>query len=187
MEKAVVVEKWIKPPELVTYTNSRFISQDENTLVCEFLFPKKYYENDFYLLDKKVLSKGDLYRGKRTFYNDRFYSLLEYYSDSGELVAYYFDVSLPAKIISSSEVLILDIKLDFFFFTRDKSVYLLDEDELEDAIALKEFSEEELNACFRTRDFLLSCLKSGDFDRIFTDYERTSVDVWSRYNESQRD
>lgn len=181
-DKQIVTENWIKPPKLVTYKTSKLITQGSDTLVCEFLFPQKYYQKDFYLFGEKVLSKGDLYRGRRTFFADRFYSLLEYYSDTGELKAYYFDIILP-PVLTENAALLLDIKLDFFVLADRKTFYLLDEDELDEAVRNDLFTKDEIEVCMRTTEFIRSALYKDKFESIFTDYEKTSYKEWARYNE----
>lgn len=180
-ETSVITERWIKPPLLVTYQNSKLIVQNKDVLICEFFFSQKYYTKDFYLLGEKILKKGNLYRGRRYFFSDRFYSLLEYYSDEGKLAAYYFDITLPAKRINTNEVIILDMKLDFFVLSDKKTYFLLDEEELNEAVRANEFSEEELRACYRTTDFIEKALLHERFEDIFTKYERTSPNGWKRY------
>lgn len=182
VKSKTVIENWIKPPKLVTYHNATLISHEEDLLVCDFYFPKKYYTNDFYLQGEKVLEKGEMFRGRRYFYADRLYSLLEFYSDTGELKAYYFDLTLPAMLQEDS-VLLLDIKFDFFVLADRKKFYLLDEDEFNEAVRCKMFSQTEIDACLRTVAFIKSALLCDNFERIFSDYEKSSWKEWARYRE----
>ncbi|HBD93334.1 MAG: hypothetical protein A2015_10540 [Spirochaetes bacterium GWF1_31_7] len=183
-ENETVIEYWIKPPKLVTYTNSKFISHEKNTLVCEFLFPKKYYEKDFYLNGQKVLHKNEMYRGKRFFYADRFYSLLEFYSDDNILKAYYFDISLPA-IFNTNSVLVTDIKLDIFYLIETDTIFLLDDDEFNEAVRDNLFTKNEIEASEKTAHFIVSCILRNKINEIFTDYEKTDPSLWERYNNNE--
>lgn len=177
----IVTEKWIKPPNLVVYTNSRLTYCKENTLLCEFNFPVKYQKNSYILLDREALLPGQMHSGKRYFYTDRFYSLLEYYDTEGNLTAYYLDLTLPAKI-QEDQVLIADLKIDFFVFPDKKSYLLLDEDELEEAIEKGYFSDKEISACLETKDFIIKCIKEDKFDTIFTGYTRSDAANWPVYD-----
>jgi len=178
-----VVENWIKPPKIVQYTNSHLESYDGKTLICEFMFPQKYSFNDFYIYGEKVLNAGDMFYGRRFFYCDRYYSLLEFYSKDREITAYYIDLSLPALITKEDnyKVVILDIKLDFFIMPDKKKYYLLDEDEYIRAIESGYFTDYEINACNRTKEFILDKILRGRFDDIFKDYEKTDYSEWDRY------
>ena len=181
-----VFEYWLKPPKIVKYSNSLLLSKSVDSLVCEFFFPEKYYNNGFFINNNKILSSGDMFRGKRFFWIDRPYSLLEFYSDKNALTGYYFDLSLPAKIIDNS-VIILDIKLDFFILPNKKDYILLDEDELDDAIEKKLFSQDELLICNQTKDFIIRMIENNNFDSIFTDYQKTNSDDWERYSKYNLD
>ena len=179
--RIVVYENWIKPPKIVTYSNSRLLYRTGNALVCQFFFPEKYAGNDFYLAGKKVLSAGQMYTGKRFFYNDRFYSLLEFYSGEFELSAYYLDIVLPARF-SKNNIYIMDLKLDFFILPDLKNYILLDEDELEEAVDKKYFTNEEIAVCLHTRDFIIEKLEAGRFQEIFFDYRKSQPADWLSYN-----
>ena len=157
----IITENWIKPPKIVQYKTAEFISYENKVLICKFYFNDKYLNNEFYINGVKVFNKGDMFYGKRYFFEDRFYSLLEYYSLDDKLVAYYFDIILPPKI-ENYTVFVLDIKLDFFIMPDKKNFFLLDENELEDAIKEKLFSEEEIESCYKTRDFIINKLKNNN-------------------------
>ncbi|MCG8570491.1 MAG: DUF402 domain-containing protein [Spirochaetes bacterium] len=177
---AIVKENWLKPPYLVQYTNSRLLKKKGKLLLCEFHFPQKYAQHDFYLNDKKVLSSGEMVTGKRYFWSDRFYSLLEFYSNRDKITAYYLDITLPCYF-TQNEIYIVDLKLDFFIFPDKKTYILLDEDELEEAVLKKQFNHNELKSCYQTRDFIKKCLESNQFDKIFTNYQKSRSSNWKRY------
>lgn len=177
---STIYECWIKPPLIVNYSNSKLISHEGDLLVCDFLFPKKYYENDFYVNGQKVLNKYEMYRGRRYFYSDRFYSLLEFFSDKGELKALYFDITLPA-IIKEDSVIITDIKLDIFYLIDERKYFLLDEDEYEEAIRNNIYSQEEIDVCNETTAFIRDCILSDKIEDIFLNYRKSSPDKWDRY------
>jgi predicted RNA-binding protein associated with RNAse of E/G family len=175
-----VIENWIKPPVMVRYDNSILENFDGKTLVCEFNFPEKYSGNPFHIDGKKVLDKGEMFRGRRTFYSDRFYALLEYYSEDGNLTAYYIDITLPA-IVRENNVLILDLKIDFWIMPDRQRYLILDWNEFDDAVKNNLFTEKEILCCTRTVDFIKNCLENKRFDDIFVNYEKTSPDKWDRY------
>lgn len=183
LNEDIVVENWIKPPKIVQYTNSHLKSYDGKTLICEFMFPHKYSFNDFYIFGEKVLNSGDMFYGRRYFYCDRYFSLLEFYSKDRNITAYYIDLSLPALIMKEDlyKVAILDIKLDFFIMPDKKKHYILDEDEYKHAIDSGFFTGNEISACNRTKDFILRKIQSESFDLIFKDYEKTDASEWNRY------
>lgn len=178
----VVVEKWVKPPKLVKYENARLLSYNGDVLVCNFQFPLKYANNPFYINGKKILDEKDMIWGKRFFFKNRFYSLLEYYSIDDKITAYYIDVVLP-PIIKKDIVLITDLKIDFWIMPDKKNYIILDEDELEEAIKENYFGKNELNACYRTMDFIKNKLEKDNFEGIFTDYETSGYEVWGRYED----
>ncbi len=180
--KGVVIENWIKPPKLVRYQNSTLLHYDKNHLVCTFLFPEKYSKNPFFINQEEILKPLDMFWGKRYFYKDRFYSLLEYYSFDNRLTAYYIDITLP-PYIKKGEVFIVDLKVDFWVFPDKKRYIILDEDELDNAINDKLFDKEELLVCFETVSFIKDRLNKGEFDRIFKDYAKSSYKEWQRYGE----
>jgi hypothetical protein len=177
----IVTENWIKPPKIVKYSNSLIQSQDDTALCCSFYFPSKYSKNDFYLGESKVLNAGEMFLGKRYFFADRCYSLLEFYDVDEKLSAYYLDVTLP-PLLFPLEVVILDLKVDFFIKPDKKEFFILDEDELEEAIEKGYFSDEELASCNETIDFIKGNLENGRFDAIFKDYKRSYANEWERYN-----
>ncbi len=177
----IVTENWIKPPKNVQYKTAEFLSYDNNVLICQFYFNDKYLNNEYYINGMKVFNKGDMFYGKRYFFEDRFYSLLEYYSLDDKLVAYYFDIILPPKI-ENFTVFVLDIKLDFLVMPDKKKFFLLDEDELEDAIKKGLFSKQELEIAYKTKNFFLDKLKNNKFKEIFTDYEKGCYKDLERYN-----
>ncbi|HOV13696.1 MAG TPA: DUF402 domain-containing protein [Spirochaetota bacterium] len=178
--KSIVVENWIKPPKLVQYENAKLLSYENNELICNFLFPGKYSNSPFFINGEKILESKEMYWGKRYFYSDRFYSLLEYYSIDDKITAYYIDISLPAYI-ESSRVFITDLKIDFWVMPDKKRYIILDEDELQDAISENLFSEIELMACYETVDFIKSKLDKNNFNGIFNDYKISHYKEWERY------
>ncbi len=182
MDKITIYENWIKPPKLVHYSNSIFECMTKEALICNFNFPEKYSKNDFYLFGKKVLNAGEMHHGKRFFFVDRFYSLLEFYSENNQISAYYFDLTLPAKIIDNN-VYILDLKLDFFVLPDKKSYFLLDEDELEDAIKCNFFSNDEIEICLKTTNKIKNLIENDMFDNILTDFEHSNHSKWVRYSD----
>lgn len=177
----VVNEHWIKPPKVVHYTNAHILEYFDNTLICQFQFPDKYSTRDFYIGDIKVLKRHEMFYGIRYFYADRFYSLLEFYSKDGRLTAYYIDITLPA-ILEKDNVLIADLKIDFFIMPDKKTFYLLDEDELEEAKVKKLLSDEEISICNKVTEKIKSHIEGGNFDDIFTDYDKSSYKEWSIYD-----
>jgi len=176
----IITENWIKPPKIVQYKTAELLFYEEKTLACQFYFNDKYLNNDFYINGQRIFKKGDMFYGKRYFFEDRFYSLLEYYSIDEKLVAYYIDITLPPKI-KEDNVWILDIKLDFFIMPDKKTFFIMDQDELEDAINKNLFYFEEIEVCNKTKNFIIENLKNNKFDKIFTDYERGSYSDWKRY------
>lgn len=176
----ITVENWIKPPKLVQYNNAKLLSYDKGILICNFLFPKKYSENPFFINGEKILNAKDMYYGKRYFYPDRFYSLLEYYSSDDKITAYYIDITLP-PFITREKVFIADLKIDFWIMPDKKNYIILDEDELNDAIKEKLFSDAELEKCYQTTNFIRERLDKGDFDSIFQKYEVSDYKDWERY------
>lgn len=176
----IVTENWIKPPKIVQYKTAEFLFYKDNILACQFYFNDKYLNNDFYVNGKKIFKKGDMFYGRRYFFEDRFYSLLEYYSIEDKLIAYYIDITLPPKI-EEYVVWILDIKLDFFIMPDKKGFFIMDEDELLDSVKNNLFSKEELEVCNNTKNFILNKIKNNKFEEIFRDYEKGSYKDWKRY------
>jgi predicted RNA-binding protein associated with RNAse of E/G family len=181
-DSQMVIENWIKPPRIVQYSNSSLVSFDEEKLVCEFLFPEKYSKNPFFINGNLILNPGDMYRGRRTFYADRFYALLEYYSVENNLTAYYLDITLP-PILQKESVLILDMKIDFWVFPDKENYIILDQNELDDAIKLKLFDFYEIESCRETTAFIKGLLDQKKFDEIFTSYKKSSYRDWERYSD----
>ena len=182
LSNKTVIENWIKPPNLVRYDNAKLDYYDSKSLVCKFLFPEKYSGSPFLIEGEKVLDKGEMFWGKRTFYSDRCYSLLEYFSNEDELTAYYIDLTLPA-ILTEESVLILDLKIDFWIMPDRKRFMILDWNEFDEAIKNNLFSEKEINICTKTVDFIKKSLENKRFDDIFLNYEKTSPEKWDRYRQ----
>lgn len=174
-------EIWLKPPKVINYTNSIIESIDGEKLICKFFLPEKYAKNPFFINSQKILSAGDMFYGIRYFYSDRFYSLREYYSEAGKLTAYYIDITLPA-VIKESEVIILDMKIDFWVYPDKKKYLILDINEWQDALQENLFSEKEIKVCDDMFAFIKNKLDNDKFDEIFTDYKRSSPEIWDRYN-----
>ena len=175
-----IFENWLKPPQVVHYSNASLLEHRDNCLVCRFDFPDKYAKNDFYIQGKKFLHKGEMTWGKRFFYTDRYYSLLEFYSETGKLTAYYIDITLPA-CIKKNNIYIIDLKLDFIILPDKKTYILLDEDELEEAVQNNYFDPDEINICLKTRDFIKNNLDKHTFDNIFKNFDKSSSKKWKRY------
>ena len=184
--KNIVIENWIKPPKLVQYQNARLLSYENNVLICNFLFPLKYSNNPFYINGEKILDEKDMFWGKRYFYADRFYSLLEYYSYDDKIMAYYIDISLP-PFIEKDRIFITDLKIDFWIMADKKKYIILDEDELTDAMNEKLFNQKELDSCFETTDFIKKKLDHNNFEGIFIDYKTSDYKEWDRYKEHMKD
>jgi predicted RNA-binding protein associated with RNAse of E/G family len=178
----IVIENWIKPPKMVRYSNSVLDRFDNNELICRFNFPEKYRNNPFLINGKEILKKGEMMTGKRTFYSDRNYALLEYFSDDGRLTAYYIDITLPA-ILKRDSVTILDLKIDFWIYPDKINYIILDWNEFDDAVRDNLFSNEEITSCIITMDFIKKHLDNNNFDGIFTNYKRSSVNDWQRYKD----
>jgi len=177
-----VYENWIKPPKIVKYSNSSLVSYDKEKLVCRFDFPDKYKNNSFYISGCKILDAGQMYWGRRTFYTDRFYSFLEYFSKSNELTAYYFDITLPS-VIKKDNVLIVDLKIDFWVLPDKKTYILLDQNEFDEAVESKILYEDEITSCRNTTSLIKKFLDNKQFEKIFTDYEKGKYSDWLRYKE----
>jgi len=177
-----VIEKWIKPPKLIKYSNSTLISFNENELVCRFNLPEKYSKNPFFINGEKILEAGEMFWGKRIFYAERFYSLREYYSSENKLTAYYIDITLPPKI-QRNKVLIVDLKIDFWVKPDKKTFFILDQNELEEAVKLNLLSKEEINICNQITGSIKNQLEENKFDEIFKTYEKGSYKDWNRYKE----
>ncbi len=176
----IIIENWIEPPEITQYRNAIFEKIENDTLVCNFRFPEKYSDNPFFVKGRRIFEPGQLFTGKRYFYPNRHYSLLEYYSKEGNLTAYYLDIVLPPKILLN-KVYIVDLRIDFLV-SADKQRYLiLDEDEFEDAIRLKYYTPEEIDACVQTTKSIKKHLDSHNFDEIFEDYDISTYIEWERY------
>jgi predicted RNA-binding protein associated with RNAse of E/G family len=182
IDEKTVIENWIKPPNIVRYDNAKLEYFDGKTLLCNFFFPEKYSGNPFLIDGKKVLEKGEMFWGKRTFYNDRCYSLLEYYSNRDELTAYYIDITLPA-VLKSDNVLILDLKIDFWIMPDRQRFMILDWNEFDEAVKNSMFTEKEINSCTKTVEFIKNCLEKKKFEEIFSSYEKTSPEKWERYRQ----
>ena len=158
IQEITVTENWIKPPKMVTYTNSKLITRENNVLVCEFSFPHKYASKPFYVQGVRVLEANEMFYGRRTFYDDRFYSTLEFFDKNHMRKAMYYDITLPA-ILGANSCTIVDIKLDIFHIRSTHAIFLLDEDEFNGSYSKQSFTQEEIAIAKRTTTLIMSLLK----------------------------
>ncbi len=179
-DKNIIIENWIEPPEITQYRNAEFEKMDNDVLICNFKFPEKYSDNPFFVKGRRIFEPGQLYRGRRHFYPNRHYSLLEYYAKDNSLTAYYIDIVLPAKILLN-KIYIVDLRIDFLVSSDKQRYLILDEDEFEEAVRMKFYTPEEIEACIRTSEWIKSRLDAKDFDSIFKDYEISTYVEWERY------
>lgn len=183
--RKIVTEYWIKPPKIVTYTNAIFDEFENGILRCHFDFPNKYKEGGFYINNQQILGRNQMYFGRRIFYANRFYSLLTFYSIDNKVSGYYIDIVLP-PIVKKKYVIIFDLKIDFFVLPDKKTYYILDRDELDNAIDDKLLSSQEIEVCKNTTSIIEDLIKKDSFDKIFTDYQKSSFDKWDVYNKYKK-
>lgn len=92
---------------------------------------------------------------------DEHYWLTVMYNDKSELIQYYFDVTYENHVTNDGESYFYDLYLDVVVLP-DGTLFLLDEDELEDALNLKIINKDTFNLAHKTAKGLMKKLEGKE-------------------------
>ena len=148
----------------------------------------KFYldEDDYYVSVKKLvhltdnfyINNGKILGMAAGFYvmeiiskNDN-YALRMFINDKKEIVEYYFDIIKSCGIDEESKIpYFYDLYLDVVMTPNGKP-YVVDEDELEEALNNKDITKEEYDLAISTKDKLLEEINHGTNKLLNMDYQK---------------
>ena len=115
----------------------------------------------FFINDGKVLGMGDGYYIMEIISKTENYALRIFFDDKKEVVEYYFDIIKSCGIDPESKIpYFYDLYLDVVM-TPNGEPYVVDENELEEALNNKDITKEEYVLAISTKDKLLEEIKNG--------------------------
>ena len=100
------------------------------------------------------------------------YALRIFLDDKKQVVEYYFDIIKESGIDPESKIpYFYDLYLDVVL-TPNGEPYVVDEDELEEALNNKDITKEEYDLAIATKDKLLEEIKNGTNKLLNMDYQK---------------
>ena len=119
---------------------------------------KKYNDRELCIVDAG-------YTWVQYFISDKNFAITAMLNEKKELVQYYIDVAKKFKIDGSGMPYFDDLYLDVVLLSNG-DLYLLDEDELEEAYVARDISEEEYNVAWDTAKWLIEVIEKDEFPWI---------------------
>ena len=115
----------------------------------------------FYINDGKVLGMGDGYYIMEIISKTENYALRIFFDDKKEVVEYYFDIIKSCGIDPESKIpYFYDLYLDVVM-TPNGEPYVVDEDELDEALNNKDITKEEYDLAISIKDKIIEEIKNG--------------------------
>ena len=124
----------------------------------------------FYINDGKVLGMSDGYYIFEIVPKNDNYALRIFLDDKKQVIEYYFDIIKESGIDPESKIPYFnDLYLDVVLEPNSKP-YVVDQDELDEALASNDITKEEYDLAIATKDKLLEEIKNGTSKLLNIDY-----------------
>ncbi|EJR55585.1 hypothetical protein IIM_00677 [Bacillus cereus VD107] len=114
---------------------------------------------------KELCIAGDEYAWMQYFINGKNFAITAMLDDQKQLVQYYIDVTKEYKIDERGLPYFDDLYLDVVLLPSGE-IYVLDEDELEDAYSMGDITKEEYELAWRITKWIVAAIKNGEFSWI---------------------
>ncbi|KEK23694.1 DUF402 domain-containing protein [Bacillus gaemokensis] len=115
--------------------------------------------------NQKLCIVNDGYTWIQYFINDKNFAITAMLDEKKKLVQYYIDVAKEYKIDERGMPYFDDLYLDVVLLPNG-DVYLLDEDELEEAYTVGDISKEEYNIAWNTAKWMIAAIEKEKFSWI---------------------
>ncbi|MED1091363.1 DUF402 domain-containing protein [Bacillus paramycoides] len=111
---------------------------------------------------KELCIAGDEYTWMQYFINGKNFAITAMLDDQKKLVQYYIDVTKEYKIDERGLPYFDDLYLDVVLLPNGE-IYVLDEDELEDAYSMGDITKEEYELAWHITKWIVATIKKGEF------------------------
>ncbi|MED1412080.1 MULTISPECIES: DUF402 domain-containing protein [Bacillus] len=111
---------------------------------------------------KELCIAGDEYTWMQYFINGKNFAITAMLDDQKKLVQYYIDVTKEYKIDERGLPYFDDLYLDVVLLPNGE-IYVLDEDELEDAYSMGDITKEEYELAWHITKWIVAAIKKGEF------------------------
>ncbi|MGE7938582.1 DUF402 domain-containing protein [Bacillus paramycoides] len=111
---------------------------------------------------KELCIAGDEYTWMQYFINGKNFAITAMLDDQKKLVQYYIDVTKLYKIDERGLPYFDDLYLDIVLLPNGE-IYVLDEDELEDAYSMGDITKEEYELAWHITKWIVETIKKGEF------------------------
>ncbi|MED0980671.1 DUF402 domain-containing protein [Bacillus paramycoides] len=111
---------------------------------------------------KELCIAGDEYTWMQYFINGKNFAITAMLDDQKKLVQYYIDVTKEYKINERGLPYFDDLYLDVVLLPNGE-IYVLDEDELEDAYSMGDITKEEYELAWHITKWIVATIKKGEF------------------------
>lgn len=124
----------------------------------------------FYINDGKVLGMSDGYYIFEIVPKNDNYALRIFLDDKKQVIEYYFDIIKESGIDPESKIpYFYDLYLDVVLTPNGKP-YVVDEDELQEALDKKDITKEEYDLAYKVKDKIIEEIKNGTNKLLNIDY-----------------
>ena len=167
MKKKVFSNTYLREAE--KYQIKFYLDEDDYYVSVKKLVHLTDY---FYINNGQVLGMGDGYYIFEVISKYDNYALRIFLDDKKQVVEYYFDIIKESGIDPESKIpYFYDLYLDVVL-TPNGEPYVVDEDELEEALNNKDITKEEYDLAIATKDKLLEEIKNGTNKLLNMDYQK---------------
>ncbi|GAB6417326.1 DUF402 domain-containing protein [Bacillus luti] len=111
---------------------------------------------------KEICIAGDKYTWIQYFINGKNFAITAMLDDQKTLVQYYIDVAKEYEIDERGLPYFDDLYLDVVLLPNGE-IYVLDEDELEDAYKIGDITKEEYELAWHTTKWIITAIKNNEF------------------------
>ncbi|CAM4013392.1 hypothetical protein BAQ48_05970 [Bacillus luti] len=111
---------------------------------------------------KEICIAGDKYTWIQYFINGKNFAITAMLDDQKTLVQYYIDVAKEYEIDERGLPYFDDLYLDVVLLPNGE-IYVLDEDELEDAYKIGDITKEEYELALHTTKWIIAAIKNNEF------------------------
>ena len=126
----------------------------------------------FYLPNTNILGMANGYYVMEIISKTENYALRIFFDDKKQVVEYYFDVIKSCGIDSESKIpYFYDLYLDVVM-TPNSEPYVVDENELEEALKNKDITKEEYDLAYKVKDKIIEEIKNGTNKLLNMDHQK---------------
>ena len=165
MKKKVFTTTYLR--EADKYQIKFYLDEDDYYVSVKKLV---HLTENFYINNGKILAMANGFYVMEIISKNDNYALRMFINDKKEIIEYYFDIIKESGIDPDSKIpYFYDLYLDVVLTPNGKP-YVVDEDELEEALNNKDITKEEYDLAVSTKDKLLEEIKNGTNKLLNIDY-----------------